>query len=216
MLRILDSKQLDGYVFQKQSEDAPDCELLAGYVTSIQPLDSLGNIYEVRITGKYFDKNVRLMKLATTKVFFENRGDGRKRLAERLIESRLHKGSFVSVLCMIDDHCRYVLDFKFYGLWRLKGYAGEMNVLFGNPADYRLNRGIAQFKFTDKGNGQFFERFVIVNTAAFREQEYEVIMRKGYAFFICGSEKRHEGRSYYYCNGGLGTNGGNFDADFLY
>jgi len=37
MLRILDSKQLDGYVFQKQSEDAPDCELLAGYVTSIQP-----------------------------------------------------------------------------------------------------------------------------------------------------------------------------------
>ena len=54
MLRILDSKQLEGYVFQKESADAPACELLAGYVDNIRPLDSMGNIYEVKITEKIF------------------------------------------------------------------------------------------------------------------------------------------------------------------
>ena len=216
MLRILDSKQLEGYVFQKESADAPACELLAGYVDSIRPLDSMGNIYEVKITERYFDKNIRLIKLATTKIFFENRGDGRKRLAERLVESRLHKGSLVTALCMVEDCCRYVLDFKFYGLWRLKGYAGEMNVLFGRPDDYRLNQGIAQFKFTDRGNGQTFERFAIVNASEFGASQYEVIKRNGYVFFICGPEKRHDNRSYYYCNGRLGIGGRTFDADFLY
>lgn len=158
MLRILDSRQLDGFVVK--SPGGPPFELLSGTIADICSRPKGG--FNVRIRGSYVSGTGT--KIMSASLAFIDRGSDRKLLATRLIAAKAQKGKFISALVMIHDNERIVLDFKYSGLWNLKGYLGEKNVLIGKGYDFTIScqqRDIASAIFPDYNrSGQCFRRKV--------------------------------------------------------
>lgn len=142
MLRIMGSKELDGFVFR--TPGGPCCELLGGLVTSVQESDK---DFVIKISGPVLQNGILSHRSAT--VIFSDRGGDRKMLATRVIGSKICIGNYLSVLCMQRNGKRIALDFKFYGHWSLRGYLGEKNVFIGKMYDYTPSDRAATVRFLD-------------------------------------------------------------------
>lgn len=196
MLRLLDQRQLDGYVFQ--SPGAPPCELLSGNIMYIYEFEDSMVVY---LRGSMFENGAWVSR--TAKVLFRDRGADRKLLATRFKASKAEVGSYMSVLIMIQNKERIVLDFKFHGLWRLSGYLGEKNVILGKAFDYSERQGVGSVKFLDynnRGPGQkLYKRFIRFKESTLQYASVFQTRDKPFAVCICGPESKNSSYSTYDC-----------------
>lgn len=154
MLRILDSKELDGYALK--TKGGPPFELLSGYVIYIRR--NSASDYHVWIQGTYWHNGRCSNK--TAKIRFKNRGADRKMLAARILSSGLQQGNYISVFVMHQNYERVALDFKFHGLWRFHGYNGEINVVIGKIYEW-IDQGTIRAKFMDcEKKNRSFVRYI--------------------------------------------------------
>lgn len=200
MLRLLDKNRTAGYVFD--SDRGPACELVHGVVRDIT---ENGYGYTVTLIGTENQNGVAVE--ATLPILFENRGSGRKLLATRVTASRMKPGMYVSALCMIRNREHVVLDFKFKGLWRLKGYKGEMNILTGFPAQTIHTRdGKLGVLFLDSNTSgsRKFQRYAVFDKPDILPQARNAF--EGHTgknslrtVCLCGPEYKKEDCSLYRC-----------------
>ena len=142
MLRILDSKELDGYALK--TKGGPAFELLSGNVLYIRK--NSDSDFHIWIQGTFWYNGKCTYK--TAKIRFKNRGADRKMMATRVLSSGLRQGDYISVFVMKQNNERVALDFKFHGLWRFHGYNGEINVVIGKIYEW-IDQGAIRAKFMD-------------------------------------------------------------------
>lgn len=159
MLRVLNPKQLEGYVFKNVC--SIPFELLAGNVAAVL---KDGQDYILTLEGTEY-RGGRIIK-QRAHIRFSDRGPDREMLATRITAAHIKRGSFMSVFCMQKNAERIALDFRFYGLWRFHGYQGEINVLLGKTFGLYRNGQQLSTKFVEYGGGKTFERIV-----SFREKQ---------------------------------------------
>lgn len=187
MLRLLGPTDLEGYVFQ--SPGGPKCELFTGVVSKMQAdRDAIW----VCIRGKSMESGEKVFRTAT--ILFENRGSDRKMLKTRLIAAGVSNGVYLSVLSMQRNNRRIALDFKFSGLWRLKGYKGELNVLFGKYYDPKLQDDLVSIRFLDynSARNRYYRRTVDITDAEILQTAKDVFFDKKHnaCVCICGPEQK--------------------------
>ncbi len=197
MLRVLGPADLEGFVFQ--SPGAPRCELFAGVISKVQITQ---DAMIVTIRGENEENGQKIMRSAT--ILFENRGGSRKMLMTRGIAAGLTSGVFVSILSMQRNNQRIAMDFKFSGLWRFKGYKGEINVLFGKYSDLRIQNNIVSFRFWDyNASEHFYYRWTVDITATQILEEEKIdfssVKRKEACICICGPSIVAKGIHSYNC-----------------
>lgn len=199
MLRILNSSELDGYVLQ--SPGGPPCELLCGTIASIQHTKEG---CWVKIRGTNFEDGIFRVRSATIK--FVDRGADRRMLETRIVASKARIGTFISVLVMIQNNERIALDFKHSGLWRLKGFEGEKNVLLGKTYDFAQSKNSVKIKFLDYSRRRSapykrYARFSNENLIQAAKESFSVPELHPFAVCICGSEEKEEnGEQSYECH----------------
>lgn len=197
MLRVLGSTDLEGYVFQ--TPGGPPCELLTGVVSKIQVVD---DAVVVSLRGYNLENGHKVMRVAS--IMFQNRGSNRKMLKTRVIAAGVTNGVYLSVLVMQRNNKRIAMDFKFSGLWRFKGYKGEINVLFGKYEDLRLQENLVAFRFLDYNTYQkcYYRRTVDISETkmlARAKRDFLASNARRACICICGAEQKNGSMSSYHC-----------------
>lgn len=195
MLRILDHHELEGYVFSETG--GPRCELFGGRITDIRKQEKS---YMVKINAKEFENGVYIER--SVWVSFIDRGPNRKMCATRLIASKAYVGAFISVLTMYRNDTRIVMEFRYNGLWRLKGYAGEKNVLIGKVQRYEISEEYLKIQFEDKKRSSetFFVRNVSFTKEPIRTCASRYLTKDDtYVICICGPEQKFNSIPEYEC-----------------
>lgn len=184
MLRVLDRTELEGFVFKDPG--GPPCELLYGDVAFIQQTEDGSRLY---LRGPV-SANGGTIRICTARIEFIDRGPDRKMLDTRLRAANVKLGDSLSVLCMLRDNQRIAMDFKYTGKWRLKGYAGEKNVLLGKTYDFGIVKGFPKVRFLDynKNRGDFFRRDVWFPKGPIQEAARNLLSGGNKAICICGAE----------------------------
>ncbi len=197
MLRILGPTDLEGYVFQ--SPGAPRCELLVGVISKVQITQ---DAMIVTIRGENEENGQKIMRSAT--IFFKNRGNSRKMLKTRGIAAGLTNGVFISILSMQRNNQRIAMDFKFSGLWRFKGYKGEINVIFGKYNDLLIQNNLVSFRFFDyNASEKFYYRWTVdIAAPQLLEQakkDFFSVSKNQACICVCGPSIVEKGTHSYNC-----------------
>lgn len=198
MLRILGPAELEGYVLQ--GTGGPRWELLSGVVSMVQETPET---YYVTLRGKNLENGVYVWRSAT--VAFRNRGAGRDRMKTRFVAAGIQTGMFLSVLSMQRNNERIAKDFKFSGLWRLKGYKGEKNVILGKYTDPKIQEGLVSIRFLDYNPSRrcYYRRTVDITDRQIlpaAKENFYYKADKNACICICGPERKEGGMSIYHCD----------------
>lgn len=195
MLRILGPSDLEGYLFQ--SPGGPQCELLFGKVVKTV---IASQVLLVSLCGYIIYDGMKKWYIAT--VIFQDRGPDRRMLHTRLIAAGVCNGAYLTILAMRRNDKRIALDFKYSGLWRLKGYMGEKNVLVGKYTDLKIKNDHISIRFLDYNAARkcYYRRTVDISEEKLpMAKECFIKANKNVCICVCGPECRDGDMPIYNC-----------------